>query len=100
MSYTKPIENVAVSVKHRTWRVQIECPNGGTPVIQGFREAISLDSNGVQIGESSKSMEPFSFSVTPETLLTIPEEYRNIPSLLSSFFDWMEQTNETGSNAS
>ena len=92
MSITTPVTTpVAVaSTKRRTWRVNIETANGQTPVISGYREAISLDASGAQVGLSAQSMTPLIMTLDAATIAALPAKYQPLPGLISSFFDDLE----------
>jgi len=90
MSITTPSTQTIASTKRRTWRVNIETPNGGTPVISGYREAISLDASGNQVGEAAQSMTPLAMALDAAAIAALPAKYQPLPGLISSFFDDLE----------
>jgi hypothetical protein len=81
----------ATQAKRRTWRVNIETPNGQTPVISGYREVISLDAKGNQVGLAEQSMIPLQMALDAAAIAKLPAEYQPLPGLISSFFDWLEE---------
>ena len=99
MSITTQVSQTVAAQKRRTWRVNIETANGQTPVISGYREVISLDANGNQVGISEQSLMPLQMALDAAAIAKLPTEYQPLPGLISSFFDWLEQ-NPTGVAAS
>jgi hypothetical protein len=91
MSITVPVSQTVASQKRRTWRVNIETANGQTPVISGYREVISLDAMGNQVGLADQSMVPLQMALDAAAIAKLPAEYQPLPELISSFFDWLEQ---------
>jgi hypothetical protein len=87
MSITTPVSQTVASHKRRTWRVNIETPNGGTPVISGYREQISLDASGAQVGPSAVSQIPLALALDAATVAALPAKYQPLPGLISAFFD-------------
>lgn len=91
MSIVTPVTTSTVTqTKRRTWRVNIETANGQTPVISGYREALSLDSSGNQVGPSVQSLQPLQLALSPAAIAELPTQYQPLPALISSFFDWLE----------
>ena len=95
MSIVTPVSQTVAAQKRRTWRVNIETANGQTPVISGYREVISLDAQGNQVGLAEQSMVPLQLALTPAELAALPTEYQGLPGLISSFFDWLETQQAT-----
>ena len=90
MSIVTPVSQTVAAQKRRTWRVNIETANGQTPVISGYREVISLDAQGNQVGLAEQSMIPLQMALDAAAVAKLPAEYQPLPGLISSFFDWME----------
>ena len=90
MSITTPVSQTVTAQKRRTWRVNIETPNGGTPVISGYREAISLDAGGNQVGLSAQSLSPLVMALDAAAIAALPAKYQPLPGLISAFFDDLE----------
>ena len=93
MSITTTISTTIASTKRRTWRVQIETPNGGTPVITGHRETISLDASGNQVGLPDRSSTPLVMGMDAAAVAALPTKYQGLPALIAAFFDDLEAGN-------
>jgi hypothetical protein len=90
MSITTPVSQAIASTKRRTWRMGVESPSGQSPVISGFRETLSLDASGNQVGPSSVSQDGLRMALTPAAIAALPAKYQVLPGLLKSFFDDFE----------
>jgi len=90
VSITTAVTQTIVSTKRRTWRVNIETANGQTPVISGYREVISLDASGNQVGLSEQSLSPLVMALDAAAIAALPAKYQPLPGLISAFFDDLE----------
>lgn len=47
MAINRGTKNVALSSEERTWRINIETPKGGDPVVTIYREIVTSDADGI-----------------------------------------------------
>lgn len=91
MSIVTTTTQTIASQKHRTWRINCESPNGGTPVISVYREVISLDASGAQVGPNEQTVQALTLACTPAAIAALPTQFQSLSASLSAFGDWLEQ---------
>ena len=91
MSIITPITGVATQQKNRTYKLEIDTPNGVTPGLCVYRETLILDAEGNQLGANQPAPSPLTMQCSDAVMAALPAQFQGLQTLLSEFGDWLEQ---------
>lgn len=89
----KKLNKIPSNESRRTYMIHIDWPKNGYAFVQGFRESVYIDDRNVDVGITNKDILPISIVLDVAGIARVPDQFKTLPTLLESFFDWLEDAN-------